>query len=397
MEGSFALVVSEDAEVRSALSHLLADGGFKTVTASSAQQALGLMTTVCVTIVLYDWSVSGLSAADFCKKMRGATPERYVYLIFIGSEVDVSAKLAIQAGADAFISTPFQSEDVNARLMCATRIIELQERMTSRNDFLEYAYASVTTDLKIAAKVQEDLLPRQFRLAGLDTNWFFKPANFVAGDIFDYFPLADDYFVFYILDVEGHGIASALTSFAINNQLNPSSLGLCAKSLKNNETVPDAVIATVQDLNRQFESNLSSSRYFTMIYGVIDVSTGQVTMTQAGHPAPIHLSKQSGKAKPLGDGGMPVGLLTEASYSTIDCQLAVGDRLYLYSDGMIECENENGEFYGSDRLLEKIQKHQNLPISVLGELFDGEIASWNGTGTFDDDVSMVVLEYTGVR
>jgi len=84
------------------------------------------------------------------------------------------------AGADAFISTPVQGDVLSAQLHCASRIIELQDRMKSRNDFLEFSYASVTTDLKIAAKVQEDLLPRQFRLAGLDTSWVFKPANYVT-------------------------------------------------------------------------------------------------------------------------------------------------------------------------------------------------------------------------
>jgi len=386
MEGKYALVVSDEEQVRDVLSHQLTYSGFKTITATTGPQALELSSKVTVSIVLFDWSLPGSSGAEFCAKLRSATPDRYVYFIFLGSPDDVTAQQAIQAGADAFINTPVQKEDLSARMQSAGRIIELQDKMKSRNDFLEYSYASVTTDLKIAAKVQEDLLPRQFRLAGLDTSWVFKPANYVAGDIFDYFPLGDDYFVFYILDVEGHGIASALTSFAINNQLNPSSLGLCARSLKKNDNIPDAVVATVQDLNRQFESNLSSSRYFTMIYGVIDVSTGQVTMTQAGHPAPIHLSKKTGEATALGDGGMPVGLLTEASYTTIDNRLAVGDRLYLYSDGMIECENEHGEFYGSERLLNRIQEWRNLPITVLGELFDGEIASWNGSETFDDDV-----------
>jgi len=397
MEGNISLVVSEDAQLCKALARQLAGGDTKTVTATTDQQALELLNTVSVAIVLYDWSLPGVPGAEFCRMLRSATVERYVYFIFLGNPAEVTAQEAIQAGADAFLGLPVQTEQLSSQLQCASRIIEFQERINSRNDFLEYAYASVTTDLKIAAKVQEDLLPRQFRLAGLDTNWVFKPANYVAGDIFDYFPLADDYFVFYILDVEGHGIASALTSFAINNQLNPSSLGLCARSLKKNEELPDAVVATVQDLNRQFEGNLNSSRYFTMIYGVIDVSTGHVTMTQAGHPAPIHLSKETGKATALGDGGMPVGLLSDASYSTVESSLAVGDRLYLYSDGMIECENVHGEFYGSERLLDRIQEWRDLPITLLGELFDGEIARWHGSETFDDDVSMVILEYTGIR
>jgi len=395
MEGTFALVVSEDADVHKALSQQLVGGGYETITARSGQQALELTGTVSVAIVFSDWSLPGVSGAEFCAKLRSASADRYVYFIFLGCPAEVSAQQAIQAGADAFITLPIQHDDLTARLKSASRLSEFQDKMKSRNDFLEYAYASVTTDLKIAAKFQEDLLPRQFRLEILDANWVFKPANFVAGDMFDYFPLGDDYFVFYILDVEGHGIASALTSFAVNNQLNPSRQGLCSISLEKSKDIPDAVVATVQDLNRQFESSLNSSRYFTMIYGVIDVSTGHVTMSQAGHPAPIHLSKESGEATALGAGGMPVGLLTEARYTTIDSQLAVGDRLYLYSDGLIECENEHGEFYGSERLLKRIQEWRDLPITVLGELFNSEITRWNGAETFDDDVSMVFLEYKG--
>jgi len=94
---------------------------------------------------------------------------------------------------------------------------------------------------------------------------------------------------------------------------------------------------------------------------------------------------------------MPVGLLKEATYGTGDSTLEVGDRLFLYSDGMIECENDHGEFYGSERLLKRIQEWRDLPIEELGDLFDGEITRWNGSETFEDDVSMVILEYTGKR
>ena len=397
MESSSALVVGDDEEARVALSRQLDCAGFTTVTAATGEQALDIIGKTGITLVLCDWSMQGMSGTEFCAKLRDSAIERYVYFIFFGGQSESSAEAALQAGADDFMSKPVASDELSLRLQSASRIIELQDRLAERNNFLEYAYASVTTDLKIAAKVQEDLLPRQFRLAGLDTNWVFKPANFVAGDMFDYFPLGDDYFVFYILDVEGHGIASALTSFAINNQLNPSSHGMCAKSVVNSSDLSEAVTSTMQNLNRQFEGNLNSSRYFTMIYGIIEVSTGEVTLTQAGHPSPVHLQKKSGQAVSLGDGGMPVGLLQEATYASVNCSLEKGDRLYLFSDGMIECENAQGEFYGTDRLLGRIQEWRDLPIDELGDLFDGEIARWNGSETFEDDVSMVILEYTGKR
>jgi len=397
MEGSSALVVGNDEEARVALSRQLDGAGYSTVTAATGEQALDILEKIEITLVLCDITMKDMSGTEICARIRNISTERYVYFIFLGGPSDPCAQQALKAGADGFMAKPVSGDELNVRLQSAARIIELQDKLTARNDFLEYAYSNLTTDLKIAAKVQEDLLPRQYRLAGLDTNWVFKPANFVAGDMFDYFPLGDDYFVFYILDVEGHGIASALTSFAINNQLNPSSHGLCAKSVKHSTNLTDAVVSTVGNLNRQFEGNLNSSRYFTLIYGIVEVSTGHVTLTQAGHPAPIHLQKRSGKAVPLGNGGMPVGLLKEASYGSVNCSLEPGDRLYLYSDGMIECENNSGEFYGSERLLGRIQEWRDLPIEELGDLFDSEITRWNGSETFEDDVSMVILEYTGKR
>lgn len=398
MEGTSALVVGNDQEARVSLSRLLEGAGYTTLTAESGEQALDIITKTNITLVLCDSAVAGMGGAEFCARIRRkATDTQYVYFIFYGSYDTFSTTQALEAGADDYIVQPVSDDELRARLQSATRIMELQKRLAARNDFLEFAYASVTTDLKIAAKVQEDLLPRQFRLAGLDTNWVFKPANFVAGDMFDYFPLGDDYFVFYIIDVEGHGIASALTSFAINNQLNPSNHGLCAKTVKHNPDLGDAVVETVSNLNMQFEGNLNSSRYFTMIYGIIEVSTGKVTLTQAGHPPVIRLNKQTGEAEALGDGGMPVGLIKEASYSHVCSVLEPGDRLFLYSDGMLECESVQGEFYGSERLLGRIQEWSDLPIEELGDLFDGEITRWNGSDQFEDDVSMVILEYTGKR
>ena len=396
-EETSALVVGKNQESRATLLRFLEGAGYKATTANCGEQALDIINRIGVTLVLCDWTIEGMSGEDFCTHIRNSAGDKYIYFIFYSADLKVKETQALNVGADDIISVPLDRDDFNARIKGAERIIRLQEKLAARNDFLEFAYANVTTDLKIAAKVQEDLLPRQFRLAGLDTNWVFKPANFVAGDMFDYFPLGSDYFIFYILDVEGHGIASALTSFAINNQINPSSHGLCAQTLHKNPDMSDAVVETLQNLNRQFESNLNSSRYFTMIYGIIEVSTGKVTLTQAGHPSPIHLQKETKKAVPLGDGGMPVGLLKDADYSSVGCSLKAGDRLFLYSDGMLECENNEGEFYGSDRLIKRIQEWRDLPIDELGDLFDGEITQWNGSANFDDDVSMVILEYTGKR
>jgi len=300
----------------------------------------------------------------------------------------------LQAGADDFICKPVDIDELTVRLSSATRVINLEKKLEERNKKLKSAYESITNDLCIAAKIQDELLPRQYKLNRFDTSWIYKPAHYVSGDLFDYFPIYEQYLAFYILDVEGHGIPSALTTFSVNNQLNPSSRGICAQYIRSCNSTDEACVATVTDLNRQFARNLQGGRYFTMIYGIIDIDTGRVAMTQAGHPPAIQISRSTGDVAMIGDGGLPVGLLEDATYQSVSCNLTVGDRLFVYSDGTLECSNPDKEFYGKERLTTGIKKWSDQPVKEVSVNFDNELTQWNGSDQFDDDVSMVVFEYT---
>ena len=136
------------------------------------------------------------------------------------------------------------------------------------------AYASVTNDLQLAAKLQTDLLPSPLQTDSVAASGYFMPALFVAGDAFDFFMLSEELLAFYIIDVEGHGAASAMTSFAIHNQLNPKSDGICLRALQKHSDHSGAVCATVKHLNQCFYDQHANNKYFTMIYGLLDLVSG---------------------------------------------------------------------------------------------------------------------------
>jgi len=392
-----ALVVDDDEGARIILSSMLEMAGYKPVVASSASEALEIVETTDIALILCDWEMPEVSGIQLCEKIRASDSGRYIYFILVSGRTERHSIVSgLQAGADDFICKPVEMDELTVRLSSATRVINLERKLDERNKTLEKAYESVTNDLRIAAKIQDELLPRQYKLNRFNTNWMFRPANYVAGDIFDYFPIYDQYMVFYILDVEGHGIPSALTTFSVNNQLNPSSRGICARAIRTCDSIDQACVETVTELNRQFARNLEGSRYFTMIYGIVDIDTGRVAMTQAGHPPAMHLSTSSGEVQAIGNGGMPVGLLEDATYDSVSCDLSVGDRLFIYSDGTLECANPDNEFYGSERLTDKIVNWGDTPISGLASNFDDEFIQWNGSEQFEDDVSMVIFEYTDI-
>ncbi len=395
------LVVDDEPTSQLIVSEIAESLGFETVCAESALRGLEILAESDISLVLCDWEMPGMDGPTMIRKLRASDHGRYVYHILVTGRNETKDLIeGLNAGADDFISKPVNPDELRVRLRSATRVIELQQSLDNRNAKLEKANKrheealnSVTSDLRLAADMQFALLPKEKQLAGINTNWLFKPASFLAGDIFDYFLVGDSQMVFYIIDVEGHGIPSALTSFAVNNQLNPSPQGMCRRHLRATSNVDTAVLRILEELNRQFAKPSGDNRYFTMIFGVMNLFSGQITLAQAGHPAPLHYSTREDSVVAVGNGGMPVGMFESAKFETTNIEMHPGDRLYIYSDGAIECPSTGGEFYGQSRLEHSVRNWAGIPIEKLSSILDKEFLDWNGTSQFEDDVSMVCLEY----
>jgi sigma-B regulation protein RsbU (phosphoserine phosphatase) len=145
----------------------------------------------------------------------------------------------------------------------------------------------------------------------------------------------------------------------------------------------------VADLNERFQS--SGGRYFTMVYGVLDTATHRVCFSQAGHPSPIRLTAR-GEAVPVGGGGFPVGIIAGMDYDSVELDLAVGERLVLYSDGVTECANGKGERLGEARLLALLEASARLDLTRMMEELKAALRSWRGGDDYEDDISLVALE-----
>ena len=391
-----ALIVDDDSTARLILTSMLEHIGCDSIAANDGNEALSYVDSSGVSVVLCDWDMPGMSGIDLCAQLRARDEGRYIYFILVSGRTERDSIVAgLEAGADDFICKPVDLDELTVKIKSAFRVINLERQLEERNARLQRAYATVTDDLVIAGNIQSNLLPVPYPGEGCNTAWLFRPAQYVSGDMFDYFKFEDKYWVFFIMDVEGHGIPSALTVFSVNNQLNPAAVGLCARMLHTCDTVAEACIGTVTELNAR--SSTQGGRYFTMIYGVLDLETGIVTMTQAGHPAALHLSHKSGNIEAVGDGGMPVGLLEDASFDAVSCQLEPGDRLFVYSDGTIECTDEEENLYGIERMENRITELKEESVSVVCQKFDEDLIEWNGEKPFDDDVSLLAIEFTGVK
>ena len=133
------------------------------------------------------------------------------------------------------------------------------------------------------------------------------------------------------------------------------------------------------------------TQYFTMVYGIIDIHSASGTLTQAGHPSPIHQSSD-GTVRLIGDGGFPVGMLPNVEYDEHSFTINIGERLFLYSDGITECRNKDGVMFGTDRLMKIIREGYRIPLRDLMTVIERELAEFQGSSQFDDDISLLVME-----
>ncbi len=206
------------------------------------------------------------------------------------------------------------------------------------------------------------------------------------------FPLDDRHIGMYVLDVSGHGVQSALLSVAITRSLLPrpdrSSLVMGLDSGAAGVAAPSDVAAR---LNRiyPFENNIG--QFFTLVYGVLDVRTGEFRYVCAGHPGPL-VAARDGRVRTLDAPAPPIGLVSGLDYRDASIRLEPGDRLYLYSDGLYEEIDARREQFGRDRLADSVAHGRRETLEQSVRSLIAAVIRWRGGGELRDDLSILAVE-----
>ena len=302
------LLVEDALETQYILSMTLQKYGYEVITADNGQLAWEILQQQTdIKLVLSDWMMPLMDGVQLCKKIRNKQDwHSYIYFVLLTAKDDKDSVIqGMEAGADDFLLKPINPNELRVRLNAGRRIIQLEKTLESSKHKIQQAYDQISLDLESAAKTQQALLPKRGRLGNIEFDWIFCPYRFVAGDMFNYFELNDRYLGFYQLDVAGHGVSSALLSFTLDHRI--------VNSLLLKDGIPVAPEKVVAALNEEFQNSLDN--YFTIIYGYTDKESGEVCLTQAGHPKPIFVSGSN--AKLYGDGGFPVGMLADLEYQSL--------------------------------------------------------------------------------
>ncbi len=399
MSAQHVLIVEDSPVYRRLLARMLAQWGYTVSEAENGVAALDILANQQVSLVISDWEMPEMDGLTLCREIRSRQFGHYVYVILLTArEAPDDLTLGFDAGADDFLSKPVEQSELRARLHAGARVLSLESTLAARNARLSEALRQIEQDLEVAARIQQSVLPaHQQRHQDYFSDWIFLPSAWVSGDIFNVFPL-DNHLGFYCVDVSGHGVGAAMMSLAVARQFLHGRAVERFLFTADNEVASPAEVVRI--LNGRFCSDeVEIVSYFTMIYGVIDLATGEGRLCQAGHPTPFIVTPQ-GEARTVGNGGAPVGLMPDLCWTDVNFSLAAGERLCLFSDGITECENLGGEQFGQMRLQASLQAGADLTLNELLPQFARHLVHWRSGENKEplamaDDVSLLVIERTG--
>ena len=244
----------------------------------------------------------------------------------------------------------------------------------------------IGTELHLAQQIQEGMLPSVFppypERIEFDLYASMNPAKEVGGDFYDFFLIDDDHLALVMADVSGKSVPGALFMM------------VSKAILKNNAMMSKSPAEILTVTNETICSNNKMEMFVTVWLGILEIRTGRIIASNAGHEYPV-VCRKGGNFEVFKDKhGFVVGGYEGVKYKEYELDLQPGDKLFLYTDGVPEATDANKELFGTQRMLDALNSHNGSPAEVLRGVLES-VNEFVATAEQFDDLTMLCLEYKG--
>jgi len=290
------------------------------------------------------------------------------------SSGDLETELPLD-GADEFFEISRALNDMITRLSHDRKNIIAREKMAK--------------EIEVASQIQKTLLPLNLpELHGLEVDGFYRAASIVGGDLYDVFQISDTHYCLTVADVSGKGVPASLVMSMLRTVIQ-----IYAKSAV-------SARATLLAVDEYLSKSIPPGMFITVLLGIYDSESGKLNFVSAGHNPMLLFKAGTRQLTKINPSGMPLGVPVTLgrtfgdSLEEVELDLEPGDVVFLYSDGITEATNREGQHYGLERLVEFVQtqlRNGGFPsISNLTKRIVDEIDSFSGFTEQNDDMTFIL-------
>lgn len=272
----------------------------------------------------------------------------------------------------------YTEDDLQVLLLLASQVAIIIEKAMLHEQLIEKK--RLEGQLEVARQVQLELLPASDpRVPDFDISAYNFPTEEVSGDYYDWVRLYEDQMALVIADVSGKGVPAALL------------MAFLRASLRAATHTGYAPHVSMGKVNYLLWESIERNQFVTAFYGVLDASNRTLAYSNAGHNPPLMLSA-NGAPRYLERGGLPLGMFRDTRYYEYYLAIEPGDVLILYTDGVTEANNPEGEEYGRDRLTRRALEGKDLSARSLIDFIFQDVMAWTGNRGATDDITFFVIK-----
>ena len=348
--------------------------GCRLLVAKNGEIALSIAGKALPNLILLDIMMPDIDGFEVCRRLKSSPSTADIPVIFLSALGETEDKVkGLQLGAVDYITKPFQSDEVIARVNTHLTIHRLKREVESQKDQLEH-------ELEVVSEVQRKLLPKKLPLIeGIKLCAHYETSRYAGGDYYDIIELPDKRWGFLIADAEGHS-APAAVLMAMT----------CAlfKAFPGSPTDPAEVL---HYLNEHL-CKVAEPSFMTALYAVYDSGNQTMQIARAGHPLPMIYRSAEKKAVELQCRGVyPLGIDPyDSPIPVTEAKLERGDRFLVYTDGITERFNMTEKTYGEQRLLEALATGSVVGHHEVVNAIMQDVEQFAGERPADDDQALLL-------
>ena len=243
----------------------------------------------------------------------------------------------------------------------------------------------IDSELSIAKSIQVSTLPRKFPPfpdnKSFDIYALMNPAKEVGGDFYDFYFIDDEHIMFLVADVSGKGIPAALFMMRVKTLIvHLAQFGYSPKEL-------------IEIINKKIYKKNDEGFFVTLFAGLVNLTSGKISYVNCGHNKPL-IKTANGEYKYLqGDSNIVLGIFEDTKYDILESELQPGDTILLYTDGITEAMNSEGEMFGESRFAECVNKTDDSDIQLMAENIVNEVEKFSGDIPQSDDITMLLFRF----